>query len=73
MDINNIWIDLECPICNYIDEVQLIDVKLERIFFCHNCKTEIILQDDESSVHNAVNNINKALNNLETIFKNFEK
>lgn len=73
IDFNKIWVDFECPKCHYSDEIQLIDAKTEKTIFCHNCKVSITLIDENASVHSGVNNMNNALNDLEKMFKNFEK
>ena len=67
-----IWIELQCPNCNYKAEVQLIDVKCERQHICYNCKSLIRLTDMDSSVHNGIKSINKALSDLKKSFKNFK-
>jgi uncharacterized Zn finger protein len=73
IDFNFIWIDIECPKCDYKDEVQLIDVKAEKTIFCNNCKSFIQLIDKEASVHSGVENINRALKDLNDILKKFGK
>lgn len=73
IDFNYIWVDIECPKCNYQDEVQLIDAKSEKSIFCNNCKSIIQLQDSEASVHTGVESINNALKDLDDLFKNFGK
>lgn len=73
IDINYIWIDLDCPKCGYINELQLIDAKSENLLFCHNCKIEIQLKDEEGSVHSGIENINNAFKDLQNLFKNFGK
>ena len=73
IDFNYIWIEIECPKCNYQDEVQLIDAKSEKSIFCNNCKCVIQLQDSEASIHTGIESINNAFKDLEDIFKNFGK
>jgi transcription elongation factor Elf1 len=73
IDFNYIWVDIECPKCNYQNEVQLIDAKSEKSIFCNNCKSIIQLQDSEASVHTGVESINNALKDLDDLFKNFGK
>ena len=73
IDFNYIWVDIECPRCNYQDEIQLIDAKTEKIIFCNNCKCSIQLQDSDASVHNGIENINNALQQFDDIFKSFGK
>lgn len=73
IDLNKSWIDFECPKCGYIDVIQLIDAKTEKTVFCHNCKVSIELSDSEASVHQGIEAINKALKNLDNVFKSFGK
>lgn len=73
IDLNSIWIDIECPNCKYLDEVQLIDVKSEKEIFCNNCKCRIHLNDSDGSVHNGIESMNNALKKLENAFKKFGK
>lgn len=72
-DLNNTWITIECPNCNYQDEIQLIDAKTEKLIFCNNCKVSIQLKDDNSSVHSGIKGINNAMKDLENLLKNFGK
>lgn len=69
-NLNYLWIDIQCPKCNYIDKTQLIDAKTERQIYCHNCKIIIQLKDDNASVHCGIENVNKALKSIENLFKN---
>lgn len=73
INLNKTWIDIQCPQCSYIDEVQLIDVKTEKTVFCHNCKIMIKLIDGNASVHVAIENINSQLKKLEKALKNIGK
>lgn len=73
IDLNYTWIDIECPNCKYIDEIQLIDAKIEKLLFCNNCKIKIQLQDQEGSVYSGIETINNAFKDLEKLFKNFGK
>lgn len=72
-DLNKIWLDVNCPKCGYIDNIQLIDAKTERTIYCHNCKTSIKLVDGEASVHHGIQKINNSMKDMENIFKNFGK
>lgn len=73
INFNLTFVSIECPICNYKDEIQLVDAKSEKVIFCLNCKENIKLSDSEASVHNGIENMNKALKDLENIFKRFGK
>ncbi len=69
IDLNYIWIDIECPHCHYETQIQLIDVKTEIIIFCNNCKSSIQIIDSEASTHTGIESINNALNDFENLFK----
>ena len=73
INFNKIWIDIECPNCNYLDQIQLIDVKTEKEFFCNNCKCKILLKDHEGSVHNGIESMNSAMKELAETFKKLGK
>ena len=64
---------MKCPKCGYEDEVQLVDVKSEKTVFCHNCKMSIRLVDGTASVHQGIETMNKAMKELENVFKTFGK
>lgn len=69
VDFNKIWVDFNCPKCNYADSVQLVDVKSEKTIFCNNCKIKIHLTDNEASVHSGIDKMTKSLNDLEKTLK----
>lgn len=71
-DLEKIWIDINCPNCNYGFEVQMIDAKLQCTVICNNCKSSIQLIDQTASVHTSINSINQSFKDLENIFKNFK-
>jgi transcription elongation factor Elf1 len=73
IDLNQTWIEIDCPKCGYAAEVQLVDVKTEKTIFCHNCKVSIKLSDNEASVNSGIESMNNAMNGLEKLFKNFGK
>lgn len=73
MDLNNEWIEIKCPECSYQFDIQLSDVKAGRTVFCHNCKSSIKLADNEASTHRSIEKLNKAMKDLDNIFKNFGK
>lgn len=69
LDINKSWVDIPCPQCGYLEAVQMIDIKTEKLIFCHNCKTSIKLIDSEASVDVGIKKINQAFENLMNSFK----
>lgn len=73
IDMHKIWVDIECPKCGYLDNIQLVDAKTEMTVYCHNCKVSIKLSDSEASVHQGINNISNSIKELENLFKNFGK
>lgn len=70
---NKIWVDYNCPKCNYADKVQFVDVMSEKTIFCNNCKILIQLTDSEASVHSGIDRMSKSLNDLKNTLKNFQK
>lgn len=72
-NLDEIWIDIYCPKCNYQFEIQMIDARLESKVYCHNCKCTIQLKDNEASVHTSTKDINQALNDLDKTLKNLFK
>ena len=73
INIEEIWIDIYCPKCSYSFNVQMIDLKLQSIVYCDNCKSSIKLTDQDASVHNSIKDINNSLIELEQTFKNIFK
>ena len=69
MDFKQIWIEVECPKCKYLNDVRLLEVKLETIICCSNCKAVIKLKDNEASFHKGINEINNLLTDLDSLFK----
>lgn len=72
-NINETWIDFNCPNCQYSIDVQLIDVKLEKFVFCHNCKSRIKLIDENASTYSGTRQIDDALKSLERTLKKLGK
>ena len=46
-------------------QVTGVDVKTEKTIFCHNCKVNIKLSDNEASVKTGIDNMSNALKKLE--------
>ena len=72
-NLSKTWISIECPKCNYSFEVQIQDVILESIVFCHNCKCEIQLIDEDVSAKRAIQSTNNAMEELDKTLKNIFK
>ena len=58
------FIELVCPRCGYVQDVQLLDARLERRMFCPGCKSTIQLVDGEASTHTALEQADQALKDL---------
>lgn len=72
-NIENHWIEIECPNCNYQIDIQLIDLKNENIVYCHSCKRTIQLEDKNASTHTSLKEIDDVLDDLKKVFKNLVK
>ncbi|MFD2871977.1 hypothetical protein ACFS5N_05825 [Mucilaginibacter ximonensis] len=68
-NIDEIWIDLECPACSYPDVVLMLEIRLESLVWCHNCKQQIQLNDADASVDAGKKQIDTAMNELNKILK----
>lgn len=73
LDLNHFNIEFECPKCKYLINIQLIEVKIENIVFCHNCKTSIRLKDNHASSHKGIKDVNNAMNELKKTIKKLGK
>ena len=62
------FIDLCCPRCGYIQDVQLIDVRLQRLIFCPACKSRIQLVDVDASIHAGAEQIEQSMRDLFNAF-----
>lgn len=71
--LDNTWISFNCPKCQYLNDVELIDVKTEREFFCHNCKVKVVLKDYEALTHTSIDKVNSSIKELEKLFKKLGK
>lgn len=72
-DLSKEWITFKCPKCKYQDDIQLIDIKTEKVIYCPNCKISIQLKDHDASVHGSIDSMNAMMKNLQNLFKNFGK
>jgi hypothetical protein len=63
-DLNRLFVSTECPACSYALDVQLIDVRLQRIIFCPNCKASVQLVDHEASMAGAHRKIENEINRI---------
>ena len=48
------FVQFACPRCEYVQDVQLLDARLERRIFCPGCKSIIQLVDQDASTHTAL-------------------
>lgn len=69
MNFSKYSVDVNCPRCSYLVEVVIEDVKCQRTIICHNCKAKINLIDSDGSVSNSINEIGKAFDKLNNLFK----
>lgn len=67
----NTIIEINCEKCGYLIDVTLMDIKVEKLLICPNCKTSIQLIDENASAHTTIASTDKLINDIETLFKNF--
>lgn len=62
--LESAFIEVVCPRCGYVQDVQLLDVRLDRQVFCPGCKSVIKLVDADASTHTALEQAEDALRDL---------
>lgn len=68
LDLGKEKVPVNCPSCNRRHSATLNDVGCGRIIRC-GCGTNIQLKDSGGSVRRGVNDVNKAMKDLENSFK----
>ena len=66
---DNVFITLDCPICQYGIDVELLSVRLEEIIYCPCCKATIQLVDEEASMHVSQEGVDSAMADFESALK----
>ena len=65
MDIlKGTFVILDCPLCQYGMDVELISVRMEVRVFCPCCKAEIQLLDGNASTYKAQAEVESAIKDL---------
>ena len=73
MDLyDGLFVNLNCPICGYGMDVELLSALLQEMTFCPCCKVRIQLVDDQASVHGSREDTNLAMKRLERELKTLE-
>jgi phage FluMu protein Com len=65
MLFDNAMVEIACPRCGYVQDVQLLDARLERRIFCPACKWAIQIVDDSASLHTSLERADQALKDLQ--------
>lgn len=63
-DISKAEISIECPKCNFSNQVTLGDVQMQKDIVCGGCHRTIKLKDDKKTVRKAIGDVNKSVNDL---------
>ena len=71
--LDDLFLTLECPNCDYGMDVELLSVRLQETTFCPCCKVTIQLVDADASVHGAQEEIESAMKDFESQLKNLNK
>ena len=61
-------VDVSCPLCNYIFEIQVVDVVTQVFRLCPCCHVRIHFQED-GSLTAALKSVDRSMQNLEGIFR----
>lgn len=57
-------VEVTCPACGYVLEVDLADVRAQISRYCPVCKTRLDLRDGDGSVYGAEREIERALGSV---------
>lgn len=69
MKIDNVWVTVSCPKCNYQFDVLILQIRLEDYVFCPCCKIDISLKDDDASVNKVNREIENSIKDLMSSLK----
>lgn len=64
MGFEDVFVQTPCPRCDYMLDVQLADVRLQRRVYCPACKVAIQLVDQHASVSTGLDQVESAMNDL---------
>ena len=71
--LDGLFVTLNCPSCNYGMDVELLSARLESTIFCPCCKSTIQLIDEDASVRGSQEEVESAMNELESELKKMNK
>lgn len=69
LDIDKMQVDINCPKCDFINEVLLEQVRLQDIIICRGCKRNIQLIDSYNTFRKTKKRIEKKISKLKSILK----
>ncbi|MGO9572043.1 MAG: hypothetical protein ACLP5H_31360 [Desulfomonilaceae bacterium] len=70
ISLDNLEIEAECPRCGFYNPFLVKDIAFEKPVICRGCKSLIRPADHMGETQQARRKINKALQDLEQMFKN---
>ena len=71
ISLDDVEIEAQCPRCGFYNPFQVRDIAVETPVICRGCKGLIRQIDHMGEAQQALRKINKALQDLEEVFKKF--
>jgi transposase-like protein len=71
IDLRKQVVDINCPACNFQNQITLKQAQIRSIIICRGCKSNIQLQDYFNTVRKALKSIRRELKGLEKAIENF--
>lgn len=68
-DIGKHQVPAKCPACGHSNQVTLEQVSRQSVITCHSCRQRIALKDSGRSVGKSINDLNKSVNDIGSLFK----
>lgn len=72
MDLDNIEIEIQCPICSFYNPIFIKQARLRDVIICRGCKSNIQLDDQMNEVRKAARNVQKTMNEFKNSLKDFK-
>jgi hypothetical protein len=73
INLDNFEVEIECPRCEFANEIWLGQARLRGVVICRGCKANIQLDDSMNSVRKARRSIRRAMQDLRDTIAKFNR
>ena len=67
IDLDLIEVNIDCPLCNFKNEIFLKNIRLKDVIICRGCKKNIQLNDHMNTFRKAKRDIERQITELQNI------